>query len=77
MMFILLGLAFLNMFSIGLASHTLKFDMHFKNTLTNVFVFFALIGIITAGVMTVVMTDFKVLKVNPEILFDHASSYLS
>ena len=68
MMFILLGLAFLNMFSIGLASHTMKFDMHFKNTLANVFIFFALIGIITAGVMTVVMTDFKVIAVNPETL---------
>ena len=70
MMFVLLGLAFLNMFSIGLASHTLKFDMHFKNTLTNIFIFFALIGIITAGVMTVVMSDFKSLKVNPETLFE-------
>ena len=56
------------MFSIGLASHTMKFDMHFKNTLANVFIFFALIGIITAGVMTVVMTDFKVIAVNPETL---------
>jgi len=31
LMFVILGLAFLNMFSIGLASHTLKFDMHFKS----------------------------------------------
>jgi len=31
MMFVILGLAFLNMFSIGLASHTLKFDIHYKN----------------------------------------------
>ena len=77
MMFILLGLAFLNMFSIGLASHTLKFDMHFKNTLTNVFIFFALIGIITAGVMTVVMSDFKVLKVNPDLLFEKGTIYQS
>ena len=69
-MFVLLGLAFLNMFSIGLASHTMKFDMHFKKTVINVFIFFALISIITAGVMIVVMSDFKVLKVNPETLFE-------
>ena len=69
MMFVLLGLAFLNMFSIGLASHTMKFDMHFKHILTNTFIFFALIGIITAGVMTVVMTEFKVLSVNPNSMY--------
>lgn len=64
MMFVLLGLAFLNLFSIGLASHTMRFDMHFKSALANVFIFFALIGIISAGVMTVVLTDFKVIAVN-------------
>ncbi len=31
LMFVIFGLAFLNMFSIGLASHTLKFDIHYKN----------------------------------------------
>mmetsp|Transcript_34461 Transcript_34461/g.45336 ORF Transcript_34461/g.45336 Transcript_34461/m.45336 type:complete len:117 (-) Transcript_34461:1884-2234(-) len=30
MMFVILGLAFLNMFSIGLASHTMKFDIHYR-----------------------------------------------
>lgn len=30
MMFVILGLAFLNMFSIGLASHTRSFDIHYR-----------------------------------------------
>ena len=60
------------MFSIGLASHTMKFDMHFKNPITNTFIFFGLLGIIGAGVTTVVLTDFKVLQVNPESMWPNS-----
>lgn len=66
MMFVLLGLAFLNMFSIGLASHTMKFDMHYKNPITNVFIFLGLLAIIGAVSATVALTDFPVLSVNPD-----------
>ena len=32
LMFAILGLAFLNMFSIGLASHTIKFDIYYRQS---------------------------------------------
>ena len=69
MMFVLLGLAFINLFAIGLASHTMKFDMHFKSTLANMFIFVVLLGIIAAGVLVVGLSHFKVIEVNPETLF--------
>lgn len=69
MMFVLLGLAFINLFAIGLASHTMKFDMHFKSTLANMFIFVVLLGIIAAGVLVVSLSHFKVIEVNPETLF--------
>lgn len=70
MMFVLLGLAFINLFAIGLASHTMRFDMHFKSTLANIFIFFVLIGIIAAGVSVVSLSNFKVIEVNPEIHYE-------
>ena len=65
MMFVILGLAFLNMFAIGLASHTLKFDIHYRQIIKNVFILLSLLGIITAGVFTVVNSNFPLLRVNP------------
>ena len=70
MMFVLLGLAFINLFAIGLASHTMRFDMHFKSTLANVFIFFALIGISIAGVLVVTLSNFYTIEVNPESLYE-------
>ena len=64
LMFVILGLAFLNMFSIGLASHTLKFDIHYKSTLHNILMFFALIAIITGGILVIILTKFHVLAVD-------------
>lgn len=66
MMFVILGLAFLNMFSIGLASHTMKFDIHYKTNVTNAFIFIALIGIIAVGALATFLTDFHSLSVNPD-----------
>ena len=66
LMFVLLGLAFLNMFSIGLASHTMKFDMHYKNPIRNTIIFIMLIGIIVGGSVIISTTEFKVLEVNPD-----------
>ena len=66
MMFVILGLAFLNMFSIGLASHTMKFDIHYKNTLMNVIIFLSLLGIIAGGVLVTFLTHHHVLKVSPD-----------
>ena len=65
-MFAILGLAFLNMFSIGLASHTMKFDIHYRNVLANVFIFVSLLGIITGGVLVTLMTQFSSMRVNPD-----------
>ena len=70
MMFVILGLAFLNMFSIGLASHTMKFDIHYKTILSNTIVFISLLAIIAGGVLTLVMTDFKALRVSDDSLWE-------
>jgi len=61
MMFVILGLAFLNMFNIGLASHTLKFDIHYRQILQNIFIIFALVGIIAAGFLLVIISEFPTL----------------
>ena len=58
MMFVILGLAFLNMFSIGLASHTIKFDIHYKNLLMNACVFVSLLAIIVFGVLSTALSSF-------------------
>lgn len=58
MMFVILGLSFLNMFSIGLASHTIKFDIHYKNVLLNACVFLSLLVIITFGVLATAISSF-------------------
>ena len=70
MMFVILGLAFLNMFSIGLASHTMKFDIHYKTILANTIVFISLLGIIAGGVLVLLMTNFKVLSVSDDSLWE-------
>ena len=67
-MFVIFGLAFLNMFSIGLASHTMKFDIHYKTNLTNAFIFVALIAILSTGGIAAYMTNFHSLTVNPETI---------
>ena len=69
MMFIILGLAFLNMFSIGLAMHTMKFDIHYKSVLHNIFIFISLMAIIAAGITTVSLMQFHTLAVSPESLW--------
>lgn len=66
MMFVILGLAFLNMFSIGLASHTIKFDIHYKNLLLNACVFLSLLVIIVLGVLATAISTFPQLQVNPQ-----------
>jgi len=70
MMFTILGLAFLNFFTIGLALHTLKFDIHHNQILQNIFTLFAMIGIMTGGVFLVVKSEFPQLMVNPVSLWD-------
>ena len=66
MMFVILGLAFLNMFAIGLASHTMKFDIHYKNNVFNTIVFVALLVIIACGSLILVLTNFPIMQVSPE-----------
>lgn len=70
MMFVILGLAFLNMFSIGLASHTRSFDIHYRQIVSSVCILIALLGIIAGGVCLVVLSDYNKLRVNPESLWD-------
>ena len=65
-MFVILGLAFLNMFAIGLASHTMKFDIHYKNNVMNTIVFIVLLIIIACGTVFLVLTNFPILQVSPE-----------
>lgn len=75
MMFVILGLAFLNMFSIGLASHTLKFDIHYRQILQNVFIIFTLVGIIGGGVLLVVLTNYAALTVSPDSLWNTGQQF--
>ena len=70
MIFVLLGLAFLNMFSIGLASSTLKIEIHSLSRARSVGTFISLILIIIAGVSMTLAANNKVLKVNPDTEFD-------
>ena len=56
------------MFSIGLASHTLKFDIHYKNQVVNAFIFLVLLATILTGVLATLLSNFKVLEVNPNSL---------
>lgn len=64
-MFVILGLAFLNVFSIGLAFLTMKFDIHAKSTFTNIGIFLTLIGIIMGGTALMILKNFHTLEVNP------------
>ena len=65
LMFVILGLAFLNVFSIGLAFHTMKFDIHAKATFTNVCIFISMMSIIAFGTTVMILKHFHSLEVNP------------
>jgi len=48
-MFAILGLALVSMFSIGIASFTLKSDLHFKSNAMNLAIFVTFVIIIVIG----------------------------
>ena len=52
----MVGIAFFHAFSIGLASRTMVYDLHYKSLLLNMLVFFFLIGVIVGGVLLTTKT---------------------
>ena len=59
-------LVFLSIFSVGLAAHTLRFDVHYKSLGQEILALMLMIIVISLGVTFTVMQDDQILNTNPE-----------
>ena len=68
--FVMLGcalkLVFLSIFSVGLAAHTLRFDVHYKSVCQDVLALLAMIAVIGAGLTLNYVQQGNILDTNPE-----------